>query len=329
MSRVGKTYTKVSEYVWKCRGEADQVFTPFPDEAFIPGWGYPTWSDEFTYVNPSTGVPEIDPTKWNVRDRATFGLLNDASVIYPSQVTVNGSAQAVISAEWLGSPIVTSTGPQGNPTNRWHKTGYFEHRRSTAADVIYSQQYGIWEYRCKLPMVTGESLGTLGAIWLRNASTGELDMTEGWGSGPSGMTAVANLHPAGLKPNTGTTTLTVHTNTSGTGNVKAAWTMSPAVYDEWHTYRLTWLPDLFRFEVDGVPKVSLTPSSTISTTAGTRSAAYLWSDPAFTSPWHIRINLHIGPSVDYWGLPDPAHPEWTADPQQLLVEYVRMYAYTP
>jgi beta-glucanase (GH16 family) len=323
MTGIGKTWVKTEDYVWKCRGETDERFVPFPDESYIVGWGYPTWSDEFDYVNPSTGLPAIDPVKWNVRDRSTFGLLNDASVIYPSQVTVNSSGQAVISAEWLSSPIVTTTGPAGNPTNRWHKTGYFEHRRSTSADVIYSQQFGIWEYRAKLPMVTGESLGTLGAIWLRNGSTGELDMTEGWGSGPADMAAVTNLHPAGLKPNTGKTTLTVHTQTSGTGNVKKAWTISPAVYDEWHTYRLTWTPDLFRFEVDGAPQINETPTSS----GG--AYAYFWTDPAFASAWHIRINLHIGPSTAYWGLPDPAHPEWTADPQQMLVDYVRMYAYTP
>lgn len=321
----GKTYTKTGPYTWKCRGEADEVYSPFPDESYIPGWGYPTWSDEFNYIDPVTSQPAIDPAKWNVRNReGDLGLLNDASIVQRTQSTANSAGQLRIAAEWLSSPVITNTGPQGNPTYRWHKTGYIDHRISGSAVVVYSQRWGIWEYRAKLPMVTGESLGTLGAIWLRNSSTGEIDMTEGWGSGPSTMPAVANLHPAGLKPNTGTTTLTIHTDTADdNNNVKKAWTITPAVYDSWNTYRFTFTPDVFRLEVNGVVKVNETPTSS----GG--AYAYFWTHPAFAQPWHLRINLHIGPSTSYWGLPDPNNRQWTADPQELLVDYVRCYAYTP
>lgn len=288
---------------------------------YLDGWGYPTWQDEF---NSAT----IDNSKWNIRDRSgdgpgtggAFGLLNDASVIDWKQCSINSNGQLSIKANWLPSPVVTTTGPSGNPTNRWHKTGYLEHRKTTNADVIYSQQYGVWEYRVAMPMVTGTSLGTLGAVWLRNGSTGELDLTEGWGSGPSTMPA-NSLHPAGLKPNTGTTTLTMHTQTSGTGNIKKAWTITPAMYGQFKTYRLTWTPSVFKFEVDGVVKINETPTSS----GGAYS--YFWTDPAFMAPWHMRINLHIGPSTKYWGLPDPEHREWTEDGLEMLVDYVRMYKY--
>lgn len=286
---------------------------------YLPGWGYPTWSDEFDHED-RRGRPCIDPAKWNVKDRPSFGLLNDASVIATSQVTVTGQRRAKkrrarIRAEWMDRPIVTQGGPGGSNTERWHKTGYMDHRKPQGG-VNYEQRFGVWEFRVKMPLAKDTSLGTLAAVWLRNSSVGEIDIVEGWGSGPA-HTPANRYHPAGLKPHTGKTTLTAHGNTMGGGS-KAAWTLSPAVYDTWQTYRFTWTPSLFELRVNGVVKVHERPGGQV---------GYLWTNPVFQRPWHLRVNLHVGASRDYWGLPDPGHREWTAGNQDFKIDYVRCYRY--
>ena len=308
------------------------------DPAYIPGWGLPTFRDEFD----TPGAP--DPAKWNVRDRSGFGLLNDATVIKSEQCVVTSNGLE-IRGEWLPQNQweYTATGPQApENTLRAMKTGYLEHRRTTGSDTIYSQRYGIWEYRVKLPIATGNSQGTLPAVWLRNTKTGEIDMTEGWGSGPSGTPAKTGWYPAQPKPNAGRTTFTIHSNTSG-GGTKEAWTQpSPAIFDGWATYRFVYTPDVFAFyrkrdglDPDFVEQFYLTPTSHRSiagTLSGTTPAsqthfAKFWTDTdAYDGPWHIRMNLHIGPSTAYWGVPDPDHPEWTDNPV-MLVDYVRIYNY--
>ena len=52
----------------------------------------------------------------------------------------------------------------------------------------------------------------------------------------------------------------------------------------------------------------------------------LWG-PSFASPLHVRLNLHVGPSVQYWGL-DSNRKTQTA-PLDFQIDYVRIYAYNP
>ena len=319
--------------VWQRRGHPP--LNPVTDPGYVPGWGLPKFRDEFEVPGPP------DPVKWNVRDRPTFGLLNDATIIAASQCVVTEDGLE-IRGEWMPEAQwqYTTTGPQGNPSLRAMRTGYLEHRKQ-AGGVIYAQRWGMWEYRTRIPMAVGVSMGTLGAVWLRNdvAAGGEIDMTEGWGSGPSAP-AKPGWYPAQPRSNAGRTAFTIHQATDSSGT-KEAWTQPTPVYDQWVTYRFIYTPEEFSFhrKVDGVDpdfveQFFLTPASwrslpgTLSgPTPPTQSHfAKFWTDPKYDAPWHLRMNLHIGPSTAYWGVPDPATPGWTDDPT-MHVRYVRIYDY--
>jgi hypothetical protein len=77
--------------------------------------------------------------------------------------------------------------------------------------------------------------------------------------------------------------------------------------------------------VDGVTVMNVTSASTDPINGGT--LAWLWDTDFFGSPLHIRMNLHVGPSPDYWGLPDPNNRQFTMEPFDYQIEYVRAWAY--
>jgi hypothetical protein len=309
---------------------------------FLAGPGfdkYPDFEDDFTDAASFPSTNGVNPNKWNIRDRSTFGLLNDATIIRDYQCVVVDNVLE-IRGDWMDEVDwqYTTTGPQGDPTLRAMRTGYLEHRITSGTDTIYAQRYGCWEYRAQIPMAPDISMGTLGAVWLRNGKTGEIDMTEGWGSGPT-ASAKSGWYPAQPKPNAGRTTFTIHSDTMG-GGTKEAWTQpSPAIYAGWATYRFYYTPNEFTFlrkldgETEFVQQFKATPTSWESI-PGTRSGgdsipqdhfAKFWTDTAaYDSPWHIRMNLHIGPSTLYWGVPDPDTQGWTANPR-MYVDYVRMW----
>lgn len=282
----------------------------FPDGAVIPGWGAPTWNDEFSYRAPDTGEPAVDPAKWNVRDRDDLGLLFDAAVVRREQVSVDDLGRLHIKADWLSSPVVRPAGQPGIPL-LWHETGYLDQRRLDSGDVSMGQPYGRWEIRAKVP--TGpKTLGALAAFWLRNSQSGEIDIMEAWGYDEKGL--------RDQRINTATTT--VHTHTSDPGaNKKYIWHHSDyggpmPVWDGFHTYAFELTPTYAAVLVDGIQLVRVTP----------KTHPNLWSSNYFGSPLHMRLNLHVGPSAEYWGLPDPNRREATAN-LDFAVDYVRVWPY--
>ena len=305
--------------------------TDLGTDGYIEGWGNPVWRDEFDYINPSTGLPAIDPSKWNVRQRAgDLGLLPDASVVEKTQVFVQ-DGKAVLRAEWLDEPVVTTTGPTGNPTNRWHKTGYMDHRWLKAGDISYQQQYGRWEIRAKVP--TGpNTLGSLAAFWLRNSLSGEIDIMEAWGFAGNPPTTTGQVP--------GSSTMTFHSHTSGSsasGYQKFFWRVdeqlknysnmnwsylsnnipiTPA-YNDFRTWAFEYTPTYLAGFYEGQEFGRTTPAQT----------PWLWNSEYFGAPFHVRLNLHVGISTQYWGLPNPNNKHWTQDPMDFVVDYVRIYEY--
>jgi beta-glucanase (GH16 family) len=282
-----------------------------PDSGAVAGWGTPTWRDEFTHRD-SAGRPVIDPAKWNVRDRSDLGLLNDAAVPTAGQVSVDETGIAHLKADWLTTPVIRPSGQSG-PTELWHKTGYMDQRSLNSDDMSYSQRYGRWEIRAQVP--TGpKTYGALAAFWLRNSNSGEIDVLEAWGYNDVAA-------PGGQRIESGTTT--IHTKTSGSGNEKYYWTHSDVgaatpVWDGFHTYAFELMPTYAAMYVDDVKVMTATPAS----------HPNLWNTAYFGSPLHVRLNLHVGPSAQYWGIPDPDHKEWTK-PLDFKVDYVRIWKYTP
>ncbi|MFE5407672.1 family 16 glycosylhydrolase [Microbacterium sp. NPDC056569] len=279
-----------------------------PDDGSVAGWGTPDWRDEFTYVDATTGKPAVDPTKWNVRDRSTLGLLPDAAVVDKNQVTVDTNGVMHIRADWLDQPVIRTSG--AGPKEIWHKTGYLDQRSLRSGDVSRGQQYGRWEIRAKVP--TGpNTFGALAAFWLRNSNSGEIDIMEAWGydDGPLRDQKIDSA------------TTTVHTQTSAAGNEKFFWTHSEhggpvPVWADFHTFAFELTPTYAAIIVDGKELARTTPAKNPT----------LWNKDYFGSPLHMRLNLHVGPSELYWGLPDPNNRAATQN-LDFQVDYVRTWSY--
>ena len=269
-------------------------------------WGTPVWRDEFE-------GNRVDPNKWNVRSRTDLGLGIDAGIPDPGQVAVS-DGMLHIRGDWLDTP-------QSRPPSRTgvsiltHKTGYLDHRRLRTNDIVpYEQSYGRWEMRAKVP--TGpRTLGSLAAFWLRNSQSGEIDIMESWGYGDI---------PRNQRP--GTSTTTVHTKTDGSG-VKKFWPLEeelarklgtstlPSVHLDFHVWALEYTPARFTMMYDGFEVFTTTPAQ----------SPDFWNPQYFGSPLHVRLNLHVGPSERYWGLPNPSQRELT-QPLDFQVDYIRIWA---
>jgi hypothetical protein len=299
------------------------------DSGYIEGWGNPVWRDEFDYIDPATLQPAVDPLKWNVRSRSDLGLLFDAAEPDAGQVSVDSNQILHLKGTWLPTPYNKPSGYTGVPVVT-HKTGYIDQRSLQAGDVVRTQQYGRWEIRAKMP--TGpQSYGALSAFWLRNSASGEIDIVESWGH---------NTTPTSAAQLPGSSTLTIHSHTAGSsaaGYQKKFWRvneqlndysdmawsyisknlpLTPA-YNTFRTWAFEYTPTYLAAYYEGRRYAYTTPAET----------PWLWDPSYFGQPFHIRLNLHVGPSATYWGLPDPANREWTQDPLDYQVEYVRVYAH--
>jgi len=286
-----------------------QAAAPAPSDK-VPGWGAPTWRDEFDYLDPATGKPAVDPTKWNVRDRSDLGLLFDAAVVDEGQVTVDKSDVLHIRADWLDSPV-SRPADQPGPRELWHKTGYLDQRELQTGDVSKAQRYGRWEIRAKVP--TGpQTLGSLAAFWLRNDQSGEIDIMEAWGYDDAAV--------RDQKIDTAATTVHTHTS-SPSENDKFFWHHSQyggptPVWNDFHTYAFELTPTYAAVIVDGEELIRTTPSENPT----------LWDERYFGTPLHMRLNLHVGPSAEYWGLPNPDDRAATQN-LDFQVDHVRVWEY--
>lgn len=338
------------------RGSINPGPTPPVDSLYREGYGTPVWTDDFNDRD-SNGDYIVNPAKWGIWDRnvlangtmpSTLGTLNDGGVVQGGMTTVvetdDGDTAMNIHTEWMSSPVITDNGPLNdddpaldNPTYRWMRTGYADQRYINGAN---RQRYGRWEWRLRIPNKVDASLGMLWALWFRNSLTGEWDVSETWGSGPAAAGRVAPgpgvLYPraAQPKPNAMSSTSTIHRNTSG-GNTRVAYTHP-------HTTPLfgrdvgliaEWTPDVYRITYDGKVLTELSPGDAASKFPLASQAIDggvqkdLWTAPELQSPWYMRFNVHPGPSKTSYGMPDPAHKDWTvASDFQLKHAYVWAYS---
>lgn len=281
------------------------------DPGVLPVWGAPVWRDEF----------DGDLSKWNVRDNwDTF----DTARAMAGNVTIEDGILH-IRGTWYPTPL--KAGPQGTLT---HTTGYLDTRAYKAGDKKFSQQYGRWEIRAKMP-AGANTRGALSAFWLRaDNHPGEIDVVERWGRGGT-MPAAYETYVR----DTGWTTF--HSNTMGSGSAavngkpyaKTFWRhyqngIPKDAEDTWHTYAFEYTPDYIATFVDGKQVMRVTPTTPDPEVKG-RTLAWLWDKDFFGSPFHMRLNLHVGPSAANWGLPDPANRSLTG-PLDMQVDYVRVYA---
>jgi len=169
-----------------------------------------TWSDEFTNST-------IDTTKWNI---SNYAPNKNAELEYYSPVAVTSTG---------GNLVITSTNvPRGG-------------RAYTSGEVTtlnkYSQTYGRFEARCKLP----RTKGMWPAFWMLPASQGwppEIDIMEMLGHQP---TRVYMSHHWGTA--------------AALQSFSQGWT-GPDFSAGFHEFRVDWYPDALLWQVDGVQRVA-------------------------------------------------------------------------
>lgn len=247
------------------------------------------WSDEF-----SDGT--IDPTKW------TYDL-GDGSQF-------NNPGWGNNEKQWYTSDEKNAKVENGNLIITAHKEAksgkeYTSSRLKTKG--LFSKKYGKFEIRAKAP--TGK--GYWPAIWMLPenyeygnwASSGELDIMEGWGSRPN--TVAGTIHYGGEWPNN------IY---SGEEYVFP----EGSTIEQYHTYSIEWEPGEIRWYVDG--ELFLTKNDWYSISKG-QPANNAYPAP-FNQEFHLLINLAVGGNFDGDPTPD------TVFPKSMEVDYVRVYELT-
>jgi beta-glucanase (GH16 family) len=180
------------------------------------------------------------------------------------------------------------TGPDGVSRN------YTSARLQTKG--LFSQQYGRFEARIKIP----KGQGMWPAFWMlgNNIDTagwpacGEIDIMENIGKEPS--IVHATLHAPNYPP----------------AGYTAAYTLPTGAFsDDFHIFAVEWEPQQIRFYIDATLYATDTQSASPSPSN--------W--PFSTQPVFVLLNLAVG--GDWPGNPDNT----TRFPQQMLVDYVRVY----
>lgn len=282
---------------------------------YLPGWGNPVWEDTFD-------GPNIDTNKWVVRTNATHGQLPyDWGYIRPENATiVDGMLRQRVSRR------VTPITAEGR-TRHWD-TAYM--------DTIgkFTQMYGRWEMRAKLPSTANNSQGVWPAFWLRNSSSGEIDIMESWGD-PTRNRARDIRH-------TDTSAWALFLNTMNADDGKASkthehrafgWPTTPTpgnTAQGFHTWAVEYTPNYLRLYFDSIMTADIRPDGDHHPLASPaeRNQDLSWVfGPTFTSPWNIRLNIQFGDN--YWSS-DDGNGVLSADmPADYLVDYVRAWEYTP
>jgi len=168
-------------------------------------------------------------------------------------------------------------------------------------DKGFEQKYGRFEARMKLPFGKGmwPAFWLLGNQCVENTefgainwpNCGEIDIMENGGSLPTIVQGA--VHGPGY---------------SGGNPVKKAYTFENSRADEFHIYGIEWGPEYINFYVDDVLYNQITPEDV--------PGEWVFDN----GPFYIIINLAIGGGFD--GDPN----ENTVFPQEMLVDYVRVYS---
>lgn len=262
-----------------------------------PRWKL-VWSDEFD--GPDGSAPDA---AWWTYDLGVGGdgWGNRELEYYtkrPENVSIEGG-NLVITArrETFSGP--GDPGARGNHGSSGDVTrGYTSARIKTQG--LFSQAYGRFEARIRIPY----GQGIWPAFWMLGADVdkvhwpacGEIDVMENIGKEPSAVHG--SLHgpgPAG----------------SGTDDMTAGFALphGQRFSDAFHVFGVEWQPGVIDFYVDNTRYFTATPKGMPHGTG--------W---VFDHPFFLLLNLAVGGN---W----PGNPDGSTQfPQQMLVDYVRVYA---
>ncbi|GAB2515627.1 glycoside hydrolase family 16 protein [Nocardia heshunensis] len=246
-----------------------------------PGWQL-TFDDEFD--GPAGSAP--DPDRWQP-DKGGTGWGNQELQYY----TPDGNTFL----DGRGHLVIEARAESGAGPTCWYGSCRYSSGKLTTTGsgerVLFSQQYGRFEARMKLP----QGSGLLSAFWLLGDNlpqvgyprAGEIDVVEMLGNQTSDVEQ--HVHAPGIDYGTGTTL--------PTGQIGS----------DWHTYAVVWTPTEIDWQVDGNTTRTLTKQQ-----AGAR-----WD---FDHPFYLLLNLAVGGN---W----PGSPgSDTQFPARMLVDYVRVYS---
>jgi len=260
---------------------------------FQPRWKL-VWSDEFN--GPDGSAP--DPAWWTY-DLGGNGWGNDELEYYtrrPENVAIqNGNLVITARRESFSGPAdPAATGPEGKTVVT---RDYTSARLKTQG--LFSQTYGRFEARIQIP----KGQGIWPAFWMLGADidkvhwpgSGEIDIMENIGKEPT------KIHGSLHGPGPGG---------SGTDDMTAVFTLPRGgqFAEAFHVFAVEWEPGVIRFYVDGTLYFTATPKGMPHGTG--------W---VFDHPFFLLLNLAVG--GDWPGNPDSS----TQFPQQMLVDYVRVY----
>jgi beta-glucanase (GH16 family) len=243
------------------------------------------WSDEF---NGADGTSP-DPSKWNYNTGiGGNGWGNNELETYTNRIK-NVQIQG-------GNLVITAVKETYADPSDGVTRNYTSARLKT--EGLFNQAYGRFEARIKIP----KGQGMWPAFWMlgNNISSvswpkcGEIDIMENIGREPG--TVHGSLHGP---------------STSGpTSDASAPFSLpaGQSFADDFHLYAVEWEPGAVRFFVDSNLYATFTQSQW--------PAGGTW---AFDHPFFIILNVAVG--GDWPGFPDNT----TVFPQQMLVDYVRVY----
>lgn len=262
--------------------------TPVPTAGVDPNLWTLTWSDEFAIPG-----AQPDQTQWGY-DLGGGGFGNAELQYYtsrPENVVTDAAGRLVITAIKENLP----------GSSCWYGACQYTSGRILTKNK-FTQEYGRFEASIKLPAgqgmwpafwMQGDATGAAGTAW---PYRGELDIMENIGREPS--TVHGSLHGPGY---------------SGGNAITGSYTLPAGqrFSDDFHTFAVEWEPDEIRWFVDG--------SWYQTRTRADLPAGAPW---VFDHPFYLILNSAVG---GQW----PGSPDGTTEfPQQMMIDYVRVYAPT-
>ena len=255
-----------------------------------------TFDDEFTGAagaGPNTGLSE---NYWLSDGCWTSGCGNSVPTEYAaSNAHLDGSGDLVLQAD---SGSTSQCGPVACQFTSGALT--MTDWSSTGPSATWSQEYGTFSARMKLP--TGAGLWP--AFWLTGSDisnstgpvNGEIDIVEALGQAPT----MASGHAVGGDGGTAT-------SGGAAINLGSSYALPDGgTIDGWHVYSITWSPYGIEWTIDGATVLTLSPAQIGS----------VWAQ-SFQHPFTLHLDLAVGG-------PAGATNATTVLPADMLVDWVRV-----
>ena len=255
--------------------------------ARVPGAAPPTeWALAWSDEFNGAAGEAVDSTKW-VADTGGHGWGNQERQYYTA------GANALLDGG--GNLVITARVSTDSSRQCWYGVCRYTSARLKTKGR-FETTYGRFEARIRVP----RGQGIWPAFWMLGADIdqvgwpqcGEIDVMENIGREPN--IVHGTVHGPGY---------------SGANGIGGAYTLATApLADDFHIFAVEWTPGEIRWLIDGTEYRRLTP-------AGLPAGA-AW---VFNHPFFMLLNVAVGGA---WpGEPDAS----TVLPQQMLVDYVRVY----